>query len=189
MLLGELAERPAGDVPVGDDDVAASRAGSRAAPGRRPRRRRRRRRSRSDVPAGRDRHDVARPEDRVSGAGSTSLVAAADPLRRRSARPGQRLLELRDGPPGGGAVGEPEGADVPLAVGRDGVPASRLRPARQLRLELPALLLQVHLQEPRREAREEPDDEAGPDEVADRVGHRDVVQQARLLGLGEVEPA
>ena len=49
--------------------------------------------------------------------------------------------------------------------------------------------LQVHAQQPGREARQKPDDEGRADEVGDRVGHRDVVQQPRLLGRRQVEPS
>ena len=54
-------------------------------------------------------------------------------------------------------------------------------------LQLPALGLQVHLQEARREAGEEPDDEPRPDQVRHRVGHGDVVQESGLLGGREIE--
>ena len=59
--------------------------------------------------------------------------------------------------------------------------------ARELLLELAALGLQVHLQQPGREAREEPHDESGADEVRDRVGHGDVVQEPGLLLGRQVE--
>ena len=65
------------------------------------------------------------------------------------------------------------GPHVPLAVrGLDALLALAVA-ARERRLELLRLLLEVHLQELRREAGEEPHDEARADEIADRVGHRD----------------
>ena len=101
-------------------------------------------------------------------------AGANDPSTSADAAPGPRRRDA-------------EGPHVPLAIGRPG--PGLLPSTADLRLELAALLLQVHAQEPRREAREEPDHEARADQVADRVGDGDVVQEAGLLGLGQARGA
>ena len=121
-----------------------------------------------------DDHDVARAEDRVRSGrrGARRRAGSAARTRgraRRSPRPrprGGRRRPRRCGRPA-----------RPLAVGRarptrPPVAAPPLPRASGSRPE-------VHPEQPRRQARQEPDHEAGAHEVADRVGHRDVVQQPR----------
>ena len=133
------------------------------------------------------------PTTTTSPACSTvSGVGVDDPVPRRTrstnTRSGanERSSSATCGPRA--SVGEAERPHVPLAVRRACRRRRRSRPPASCCLELAALLLQVDLEQPWREAREEPDDEAGADQVAHRVGHGDVVQQARLLGLRQVEP-
>ena len=136
---------------------------------------RRRRRDRDRVAAAKH-HLRRRLED---------LSPAADPLDEDPLG-SEGLLEIGDGPVRPRRVVDPVRAQVPFAIGRRRA-GPELRAARDLRLELPALVLQIDLEEPGREARQEPDDEAGADEVGHGVGHRDVVLEPGLLGLGQVE--
>ena len=57
-----------------------------------------------------------------------------------------------------------------------------------LRLELFTLRFQVDSEQSRRKAREKPHDEAGPHKIADRVRHRDIVQQPLFLGVWQIKP-
>src|SRR6185437_16903822 len=47
---------------------------------------------------------------------------------------------------------------------------------------------QINSEQPRRKTREEPDDKAGPNEVAHCVRDGDVVQQSLLLEVWQIEP-
>ncbi len=96
------------------------------------------------------------------------------------------LLEIGDTPVRPRRVVDPVGAQVPFPVCRRRA-RSELLPAGDLRLELAALGLQVHLEELWREAREEPHDESRADEVGHGVGHRDVVLEPGLFFLGQIE--
>ena len=91
------------------------------------------------------------------------------------------------GPPVELGVLHPEGAQRPAAVtGLDAGLAPRRRPP----IPTPACGSRRGGRRAGGAARagEEPDDEGGADQVGDRVGHRDVVELALLLLLGDVEP-
>ena len=104
-----------------------------------------------------------------------------DPLGRK------RRFDIRNPPASLRQSPYSKDPKIPLPIRRLHARLGLLASANLL-LELPAFGLEVHLEQPRREARQEPDDEAGADQVADRVGHGDVVQEPRLLGLRHVEP-
>ena len=59
---------------------------------------------------------------------------------------------------------------------------------RHLRRQFPALRLHVDAKQAWSHGRQKPDDESCAHQVADRIGHRDVVLQSRLLGLWQIEP-
>ena len=130
-----------------------------------------------DGPPGSDREGVAGREDRL-GPGVHDHPRAAQPLDEDAVgREGR--LEIRHAAARGGLRRE-VGPRVPVAVGRLDARLV-LRPAGERLVELLRLLLQVHPQELRREAREEPHDEAGPDEIADRVRDGDLVEETLFL--------
>ncbi len=59
---------------------------------------------------------------------------------------------------------------------------------RHLTRQFQALRLHVDAKQTWRRDRQKPDDESRAHQVADRIGHRDVVLQPRLLGLWQLEP-
>ena len=128
-------------------------------------------------------HEVAFSED-SPGRGFEQLGSAADPLHE-DARGREGRLDVGYRAPHGRVL-DAEGAHVPFAVGGP-VPSLGLHPRRSLGLQLAAFGLEVDPQQPRGQAGKEPHDEARAHEIADRVGHRNVVQQPLLLGRGEVE--
>ena len=106
--------------------------------------------------------------------------ADEDPLRgKRRLQFADTLIRKR--------VGEADCPDGPFPVGRLRAGIHLLSRGHSL-LELPGLRLQIDPKQSRREARQEPHDEARPDQVAHRVGDGDVVQQARLLGFRQLQP-
>ena len=85
-------------------------------------------------------------------------------------------------------VGQPVGADAPFLVGQVNFLRPRRRRPRQLSRQFLALRLHVDAKQAWRRGRQKPDDESRAHQVADRIGHGDVVLQPRLLGLGQLEP-
>ena len=118
--------------------------------------------------------------------GLEQLGASADAFDE-DALGARGTLEIRHGLARRG-VGQPVGTDAPFLVRQANVLIRGAAARRHLGRQFLALRLHVDAKQAWRRDRQKPDDESRAHEVADRIGHGNVVLQPRLLGLRQIEP-
>ena len=137
-------------------------------------------------PPGRDGDDIARSQNGLRR-GINHLGASPDAFHE-DALGARGALEIRHCP-ARQSVGQPVRTDAPFPVGQVNVLVRAV--GFPTTSALASFWLSAFRSMPKQtgsRGRQKPDDESGAHQVADRIGHRDVVLQPRLLGLGQIEP-